>query len=68
MHFLQLLPFTILHCSFHQVPITAGSCYIVELPILCTGEVGEEGSESCDEPAVVVSSKNKLSSFPERIL
>ena len=23
-HFLQLLPFTILHCSFHQVPITAG--------------------------------------------
>ena len=23
-HFLQLLPFTILNCSFHQVPITAG--------------------------------------------
>ena len=23
-HFLQQLPFTILHCSFHQVPITAG--------------------------------------------
>ena len=23
-HFLQLLPLTILHCSFHQVPITAG--------------------------------------------
>ena len=23
-HFLQLLPFTILHCWFHQVPITAG--------------------------------------------
>ena len=23
-HFLQLLPFTILHSSFHQVPITAG--------------------------------------------